>query len=97
MMKTLIRCLFVYIRELYTKGSDLMSDKNMYYCVGCAEIHPRRSFYKSYNHMHGNGTLPFCKDFIKDKVYDRKGENPSIEQFQNILMQLNMPDRKSVV
>ena len=68
-----------------------MSDKNVYYCVGCAEIHPRRSFYKSYNHMHGNGTLPFCKDFIKDKVYDRKGENPSIEQFQNILMQLNMP------
>ena len=68
-----------------------MSDKNAYYCVGRGREFARQAFYMSYNPMHKNGLLPYSKKFIKDYVYDRDGETPDMDRFQNILMQMDIP------
>lgn len=67
-----------------------MSNKKIYYCVGCGEIHPRNNFYISYNKSHNNGILPFCKKFIKEKSYDDEGE-VDVDSFKRILRQLDIP------
>lgn len=69
-----------------------MSKEQVYFCIGCGEIHPRTNFYKSYTHT--NGVYPFCKDYIKKEVY--KNDNSiDIERFKEILRQANAPYIKS--
>lgn len=69
-------------------------DKNIYYCVGCGNLHPKNKFYVSENPLHANGVLPYCKDFIKKESYKSNNKNDNnidVKNFQNILMQMNIP------
>lgn len=71
-----------------------VENKHIYYCVGCGIIHPKGNFYVSYNSSHKNGRLPFCKDYIKKKVYkteDKNNNKIDMNRFQNILRQLDIP------
>lgn len=65
-------------------------DENIYYCVGCGEIHPRSSFYISYSENHANGRLFYCKDFIRNKSCDENTGEVNVKKFQQILMQLDI-------
>ena len=67
-----------------------MANEIIYYCVGCGTLHPKGNFYVSYNLIHKNGRLPFCKDFIKGKVYTDIND-VNVEKFKNILRQLDIP------
>lgn len=66
-------------------------DENIYYCVGCGKVHLRGSFYISYSKNHANGTLFYCKSFIKKKSYKGNNRDIDIDGFQSILRQLDLP------
>lgn len=70
-------------------GSSYMSENNIYYCVGCGEIHPENSFYKSKMSDHANGRLFYCKDYLKARCYKANGDIDE-ELFVNYLRQLNV-------
>ena len=83
---------FYICMNKWERGEKVADDK-IYYCVGCAKIHPKGSFYVSYNPSHGNGVLPYCKDFIIKESYRGKDKNDNtvdLKRFQNMLMQLNI-------
>lgn len=66
-----------------------MSDENIYYCVGCGTEHSKQAFYKSFSSNHANGRLFFCKDFMREKCYDKHG-NIVKEDFRRLMRQLNL-------
>ncbi len=67
-----------------------MGQEKIYYCVGCGKEHKRGDFYKSYNAQHKNGVHPFCKDYIKNEVYQANGDI-NVDKFKNLLRQINAP------
>lgn len=67
-----------------------MAEDKIYYCVGCGTTHPKGNFYVSYNSVHANGVLPYCKTFIKSKTY-KKDKSIDIEKLKNILRQVDIP------
>lgn len=67
----------------------MSKDTNIYYCVGCGKIHPMGNFYRSMLADHANGRLFYCKDFMKGKCYDDKG-NIDRDEFRKLLRQLNI-------
>ena len=73
-----------------------MAEEKIYYCVGCGKVHTREKFYMSENSLHANGTLPYCKDFIKKYSY-KKDKTVDLNKFQNILMQMDLPFLKDVL
>lgn len=72
------------------KSIPKAKDENIYYCVGCGKVHRPEEFYVSYHLYHANGRLPFCKKFIKDRVYNRD-DSVNIEKLKEFLMQLDLP------
>jgi len=72
------------------KSTPKAKDENIYYCVGCGKVHRPEEFYVSYHLYHANGRLPFCKKFIKDRVYNRD-DSVNIEKLKEFLMQLDLP------
>ena len=72
------------------KSTPKAKDENIYYCVGCGKVHRPEEFYVSYHFYHANGRLPFCKKFIKDRVYNRD-DSVNIEKLKEFLMQLDLP------
>lgn len=66
-------------------------NEQIYYCVGCGKTHPRGDFYVSYSPNHANGTLFYCKDFIKNESYEKDSSKVNIEKFQDMLRQLDLP------
>ena len=72
------------------KSIPKAKDENIYYCVGCGKVHRPEEFYVSYHLYHANGKLPFCKKFIKNKVY-KSDDSVDVEKFKTLLMQLDLP------
>ena len=72
------------------KSIPKAKDENIYYCVGCGKVHRPEEFYISYHLYHANGKLPFCKKFIKNKVY-KSDDSVDVEKFKTLLMQLDLP------
>lgn len=71
-----------------------MGKKDIYYCVGCGKKHSKNNFYKSYNSNHKNGAYPFCKKYIKEKVY-KSNNKIDVKKFQGILREIDAPFIKS--
>lgn len=65
-----------------------MSDR-IFYCVGCGTVHPKNNFYKSSLSDHANGRLFYCKEYMKEKCYNKSNEIDK-EQFAKMLRQLNI-------
>lgn len=66
-------------------------DESIYYCVGCGKVHSKGSFYISYSKNHANGTLFYCKNFIKKKSYEGSTRDVNLDGFQRMLRQLDLP------
>lgn len=54
-----------------TKKAVKKEDEELVQCISCGKFKLRREFYISYNEMHLNGVLPYCKTCIKKMCNDK--------------------------
>lgn len=59
-------------------------------CLSCGKKRKINNFYTSYNSMHSDGRLPYCKKCIKKLSTDANGD-VVLEDFKEVLRQVDRP------
>ena len=72
------------------KSKKKSTQQEKAYCIACQKEHSKSEFYQSYNPIHTNSLIPYCKKWIKQTVRTEDGEI-DVELLKDILRQVDLP------